>query len=404
MALIGGKTPRTARTLAGLNVRDATDGFVAWLFRPDQRTFYWFIDARDCFNYLLTIPYAQRNFFETIREGARQKPRFDIDIYEDELPPGLTAKIIVDDATFGIISTLAPFGMIPTNDEICIYSSSGVSKGRMKYSYHIVPVNYHHICHEDAKRFYDEVVKATHPRSRTYLDSKVYNSTQQFRAYGNTKAGEDRAKHRLIDLMNVSTLLPANSMRELKNEENEFYKSLLTVITETSKELSIAPRIHKELKSCETVEVDTIKNLIPPEFVYDKFYPNYGYRFNRRKNMRAECFICGREHDSNGAYVRVVDGMAYFRCFADDKKRLFSLGPVDGRDDDLNDDSTPTIDITQESSIIISSKNIVIQRSSDDSAVTTAVVLESSEERKILHDNEVRKKIFKRWDNLHDDY
>ena len=143
------------------------------------------------------------------------------------------------------------------------------------------------------------MVAATHSRSRRYLDSKVYNSTQQFRAYGNTKAGENRVKHRLIERTNV--ISPHHSIIELKNEENEYYKSLLTVITENSKELSIVVGIRKELKSCETVEVDIIKNLIPSEFVYDKFYPNYGYRFNRRKNMRVDCFICGREHDSNGA-------------------------------------------------------------------------------------------------------
>jgi ATP sulfurylase len=68
--------------------------------------------------------------------------------------------------------------------------------------------------------------------------------------------------------------------------------------------------------------------MVPPEYVYDKFYPKYGYRFSRRKNMKVSCSICGRIHDSNGAFVRIADGMAIFRCFADDKKRKLALGPT----------------------------------------------------------------------------
>lgn len=314
-------------TIEGLGVTGPSDRFVVFRLHNGRPSFSVFRDMMTFWSYMQKLDPENRTYYETVRKGARQKPRFDIDILKSKLGIGATPEGVIGDVIFAILSTLAAAGYSDvSHDDIIIYSSHGDSGADYKYSYHIVLPRFYHCDNISARAFYDAVKDAIHPRSKKYPDAAVYGSTQEFRIFYNTKYGQNRPKVRVLTLDSGHGAMAQHYVWSPVPDVDEFLQSLLTYISPSAVELKVRTITDTANKVSDKVELSLLRRLVPHGYTIDKYY-HYGYRLIRVK--ATECLICYRVHDNDGGYIRIVEGMAYFRCWRDDKRTRYSLGSVD---------------------------------------------------------------------------
>lgn len=165
-------------------------------------------------------------FHEVFISGSYQKPRFDIDIkekemIEDEKVQNLLNSISDNDnssedklALFGhyvkdrvidaTIEVLTRDGIVvDLTKNIIVCSSHGISGDTRKASYHIIIDGYMHIGEEEARAFFEEVMKVLdeNPQEKEainrYIDHGVYNKNQTFRLLWNHKMDDTSRVKRL---------------------------------------------------------------------------------------------------------------------------------------------------------------------------------------------------------------
>lgn len=361
-------------------------GFVAWRFDDKTREFYLFESPDACWSHLCTLEPSKRNYYETIVESRRQKPRFDLDMASESLPPGLTWELVLDDVLVAIMSALCVLGFSGVKYEDCVYvyTSNGTTPGGgTKYSAHIVVMGYYHNTNDEARRFYDLVRESCHPRVRGFVDSAVYKSVQQFRMYGNTKAGQARHKTRLYRLDSGKAEYVWS--REGRDDRLEYLDSLVTRIDEGATYIPLA-RPERASVECQVVEdrMADILALIPPGFTLGR-YNVWGYHLVRVSQTK--CPICERVHDNENAYVVVYDDIVYFKCFRDDKRTRWMLGALES-----DDGSAATSEPTKQGSEKPKRRYPLME------------MLESVKEPQVDDASEInRPLIFKRWSELASD-
>lgn len=287
---------------------DASNKFIVW--RCAETVEYNAFDNAEQFYWQMTkIQPSARNYYETVRDGVKQKPRFDIDIALDSLPIMVSPKDIVNEVIFAIKHSSPDIA----TEQILIFNSNG----EKKHSYHIVIDGWYHNNSLEAKTFYTKIASLVPGNMKKFVDAAVYKSTQQFRLLGSTKRGENRFKIQERSwIFNGKTIL----YPERETPLNDFLHSLLTY-TENCSLLEIEiPTFDKGVGKSATTVVDgaDIEAVIPDGFVLDG-EKDYGYRLKRIKP--SHCLVCARIHgdgnSSKGDNARiVVDGNnIYLYCF-----------------------------------------------------------------------------------------
>ena len=146
------------------------------------RYFTVFDHYLEFFNYQETIPHQLRCCFEKILGDFPQKPHFDIDI--DLTKYDFVTEEIFSEIIENLIGSIDDV-LIERNIEIDFYRDilvfiSHDSKGAKKSS-HVIVDHYCHSDHNEAKGFYQEVVKRMDTDYKIFVDSGVYSSKQDFR-------------------------------------------------------------------------------------------------------------------------------------------------------------------------------------------------------------------------------
>lgn len=154
------------------------------------------------YEYLQHFPRSQRAFYEIILGEFPQKPHFDLDIASSECAtryPGLRiedlAELLAQSVMTGIVTVAAELGLnLKLDKHVLLFSSHGPNKR----SYHIVVHHYCHSNNEEARAFYEAVVKAvstiTGGKYTEFIDPGVYGPRQLFRLVGCQKIDSQRPK------------------------------------------------------------------------------------------------------------------------------------------------------------------------------------------------------------------
>lgn len=168
----GGSKPNTVRMFT---VFETPEHFFAWMSHD--------------------VPAPLRCAYEIVRETARQKPYFDIDLSVSKIPKGTTISDI--EASVVAIARVASNVADVSSAQALIFSSSSETK----YSFHIV-INGVFLPSNAAAQMYCRTVLSEVSRDSSIgeqvmqcvidaVDTKVYSKLQQFRILGNRKVGEN---------------------------------------------------------------------------------------------------------------------------------------------------------------------------------------------------------------------
>jgi len=335
-----------------------------------------FEDQYDLQNYIQTIPFADRAFFEIILAEFPQKPHFDIDIsvtptLQDHLDvsygqieDSLTrfSLDLLSNVLKAIQTVLAEVGVeIDPYTDILVYSSHGKNAAgrREKSSFHIVIDHFAHYNNQDAKGFFQRVADRVDPLYLPYLDRAVYNPRQQFRLVGCQKVGSNRPK--LLEpefYIDGTRYVHVYTNRQgyiidLDEEEEKVYllDEKFKVIQEFSgqkyvqyQQKRLIDQLSESLvgftSNCKLLPLfiseETRKkyeNVTLPEDVLEKAFDLLtdklavfdrdnpftirdiaGSLINLDSTEPYTCLICNRRHESENPYLSVFQNQVYYRC------------------------------------------------------------------------------------------
>src|SRR6185437_853585 len=202
-----------------------------------------FPTKEEAYRYLIQTPPSSRCFYETIFDTHIQKPKFDIDVKLSKIPSDLLSDFqsTIIEVILAAIQRNIPW-LDPSTD-LAIYQSHGTDK----YSYHIIICGYYVLDNNESFSFTKQVIKTLKDDkisdSRLVslicecIDLNVYKNLQQFRLLYCTKRGKERYKTRISKFLLAGVIIE----QEVKTEEEEFYKSLITFVdTNQAKRLQLS--------------------------------------------------------------------------------------------------------------------------------------------------------------------
>jgi hypothetical protein len=163
-----------------------------------KKEFTIFKNHWDVQEYVTSVEFSERIFYEAFMKTQFQKPRFDLDLSHDKYP-----NITKEGADWFLTETLRAIDIVmhlyridySFQNNCLVFSSHGIVDGHMKYSFHIVIDKLYHVDHKEAKAFYRKVYD-TLPEDmvKTFLDEAVYSSFQNFRLVCCQKIDSGRIK------------------------------------------------------------------------------------------------------------------------------------------------------------------------------------------------------------------
>jgi hypothetical protein len=121
-----------------------------------HRYFTLFENHIDFYNYSLTFAKNHRAFYETIPGQFSQKPHFDIDFPISDETANIDFNRLIENLVESIIKVFDSYQLnLNVKKDILIYSSHG----KTKRSFHVIIDHFCHSDHNEAKYFYNEVIK-----------------------------------------------------------------------------------------------------------------------------------------------------------------------------------------------------------------------------------------------------
>jgi hypothetical protein len=292
-------------------------GFVVFSLSYRESHFETWRDAETYFRHQETLESDKRTNYETIFHNDLQKPKLDIDITNDHWDH----VVIINDILRSLLTTFLEMEIQLDYKDVQLFNSSGISKGKQKWSYHIVVDSYYHNSNDEALALYNRIISKVNPNYREYVDKSIYKSLQQFRLLGNSKCGEDRFKTRMYEWNYNKTLLTWNKLEPV----NEFIKSLVVIRDDRSRyrQLKIEA-IEKKSVISQSINVTEIEDMVPDGFEIEK-EGDYGYKLKRINE--SYCEICKRIHENENAYIKIEKDLVILKCYRDLSKR-FILGNI----------------------------------------------------------------------------
>lgn len=316
---------------------------------------YAFFDTYiEYFEYIQKFKPDQWSFYEIFFGELPQKPHFDIDISAEEANSSYPTENINNIATQvmdALISSCCEILSLNLNKDILIYSSHGAHKK----SYHLIITNHCHDGNEEAKAFYEKVVKTvsiiTNNKYVEFIDPKVYSPRQQFRIIGSQKLESNRPK-----AFNETFIFKG---REYVHEYPEpihninlkklivLYESLVGFTSGCTFLPSFVPPnvtplyVGGVVGDLLDVDVNTAFKLTADKFINTPFmiggiehkikiFPFAireieGNRIFLKRIRSSLCPVCRKKlnHDTENSLIMVICGKIYWKCFRNDKEKIF---------------------------------------------------------------------------------
>jgi uncharacterized membrane protein len=258
--------------------------------------------------------------------SEKQKVYFDIDITD----PNVCGSDVLNDVIRSCMIVLKNNDQQIELSDFLVFSSHTENK----ISYHIV-LNHHCVFDNNQNRYIaDKTLNEMMIENQKYLDISVYTSMRCFRLLGSSKYGKTNTKilqltNNLNDkLVKTDIRMTDDERRETRSHALRYFEASLVTFTDACKQLSVRSHI-KEIQVVHKADIS-------PEIFekYEKFarennlsdvYEISTCKFNiiSLKRVRpAECVICKRQHDSDGAYLAIYSQGVRFRCRRNEKDSI----------------------------------------------------------------------------------
>lgn len=178
----------------------------------ELRLFAFFKDHITLYKHMLQIEQSRRSFFEVIFGNRPQKPHFDIDVCDNAGTPEEVDKLgnqILENVISCLLECLKSVNVtLNLNKDLLIYTSTQSVGTDNKISYHIIVNSWVHQNNLEAENLATMVRSLMKEEYKSYLDSSVYSSTQQFRILGCNKINSTRIKRPVLSVENHAIIYP----------------------------------------------------------------------------------------------------------------------------------------------------------------------------------------------------
>ncbi len=263
-------------------------------------------------NYINQFHPTLKCFDEIIMEGP-QKPRFDIDLEDDNYSPEELDRIIqilINQVIDGIMFYLPE---ISPERNIRLFTSHG----KKKRSVHIVIDGFFHDNYLDARGFYDDAIRHVNVGFRKYVDHGIYGKKKQLRMMDCCKWESDRNKKLQNSFLYYDKVINCN-WGELDNDVTRFISSLVTVISGCERLPSFAKRM--AYNKSENVADGIVDDAI--EMTKTVLGENYTFSFESvtgsiivlKRLSPSKCVICNRIHEKQHPFLSITNDNVYFFC------------------------------------------------------------------------------------------
>lgn len=289
-----------------------------------------FRDALELRNYMEPFHAEKRCFDEIIMEGP-QKPRFDIDLEDEQLTTqelDNRIQMIINQVLDGIMMYLPN---ISIQKNIRLFTSHG----GQKRSVHIVVDGFFHDTYLDAKGFYDDVIKHVSPSLSKYVDHGIYGKTKQLRIMNCCKWKSDRIKTlQETFLYHQDTIVC--EWGELDNEVIRFISSLITVIAGCDRLPSFAKK-SAYVKSEDLPDgivndaIELTKDVLGKRYTF-KYESTTGSIVVLIREAPSMCITCDRIHEKQHPYLHIFRDNVYFNCRRHPENKSTFIGNLSARE------------------------------------------------------------------------
>ena len=167
--------------------------------------------------FLQKTPQKQKCFYEIIDGSKKHIPYFDVDIVDEK------NEFSEEDFIKCVKKRMEDF--IP-DKQLLVYTSHNLAKK----SFHFLVRGVYIKNHKEMKNFFNFFIKGIREEYRSFFDSNVYKSIQQFRTLFSHKYGKNNEKIFRKDL-SFNYELPQRYSQNIKGENN--YTFLISLITNT---------------------------------------------------------------------------------------------------------------------------------------------------------------------------
>ena len=285
-----------------------------------KKRFALFSSCFELYRHIIFLKKEERCLYEYIRGEIPQKPYFDIDINLEEETGFFDRdeKISISDQLITIlINSIIKIRPEILMTDILVFNSHSDSKR----SFHVVVDRWMFLNAKQNKKFFDEVILEIPQPWRSFLDSSMYSSLQQFRLYMCTKYGKTRFKK--LDPIKSKWIIE-DDIPDDRINERIFYGSLVTRV----EGCNLLQGYEEESYTFESVEIERehivkihrmIKNL--PDSNCYQITENRETMIILKRIHPSRCDKCSqisgheRIHESENPYVRISkSGNVYFDC------------------------------------------------------------------------------------------
>lgn len=308
----------------------------------DSRHYAMFDSFIDFGRYYYPLSPQEKTFFEVALDYAI-KPYFDIDQPKDyNSDDNVNPDDVVRDLWKAIESVASTKDVqFSLSKDICLYCSSNAKK----QSFHLVINNWCFTNYQEAKAFAKCVVSKMSAKYMKWVDMKVYKSLQQFRMIGSSKPGAERYKVLVKkfkwDKKNYTTHEYPVKPDDEKHEFMIALQESLIGFTDTCQFLPsweehkphepshISVELHRD-------EVDLALDCLAQHMnmsrrrlaVFFSLRDVVDGIINLQRLRPTFCSVCGRTHENENPYLRVVCGQdtdarhVHFNCRRTDESQF----------------------------------------------------------------------------------
>jgi len=309
--------------------------------RPDRHTptklirkFYAFRTWSEYWLHQQSLPPEKRNYFESIKGAAPQKPHFDLDLDRKKHKYFLfNPEQLFDALVYAIMHVLAQHSITLRLDrDLLVFTSHDQTIG--KWSYHLIVDNWIHRNHEEAKQFY-ELVMAELPaeyKVEPYVDHMVYSSFQQFRLVGNCKPGSKRVKR-----FERTWHYHGNEITNPLQDDYQIFNHSLVGSTSYCRYLPEMKRAVERREGGEQLpdDLSSIIALVPEQhFTFMKQVNNMLLFKRNQPGVELMCEICGYSHGGDNPFVMINEGQILFFCRRNRNNRPKLLGGIKKKEEE----------------------------------------------------------------------
>lgn len=300
----------------------------------DQRLYTYFDTYMDFGKHFSNLSEQYRSYYEIIMGNRHQKPHFDVDItlpeFSSEELDNLCQKVL-DSLLDAILKVTTTYSIsLDLGKDVHVYTSHGT----IKRSFHLIINNYTHDGNEEARAFYDLVIREIPPEYKDYIDPKVYGKSQQFRTLGSCKQGSDRFKKLAETYFHHDQLITYQRCMRPHDERHRFLIDLAASLISYTPQCTYLPRFGVEQEArqfsgtsyLDHTFIEEIPKLAAEKFDFPfEIVEVKGTLIELRRLRPSWCPICDKVHDNISPFLYVKKGVLMFDCRRARDKRSYGI-------------------------------------------------------------------------------